>query len=173
MDATSINVSGIVEGADPPKTIGLEYEVTRIVSSTPRHFVILSQKAFGAWFHWVGRSITCLKPEPCARCEVSESKWRCYVHAFEAVSTQKKSVIIELTLPAIALIEIQLASQPLRGTQVKLSKTKGGKHGRFVVEVLPRRITDSTLPDPHDVARTLCKLWSINEKWSVPNTEPE
>jgi hypothetical protein len=173
MDATNIDVSGIVEGAPPPKTVGLEYEVTRIISSTPRQFVVLADKAFGAWFHWKGRSVRCAKPEPCERCLASEAKWRCYVHAIELLGALTKSVIIELTLPAIALVEIQLSNQPLRGTQVKLSKTKGGKHGRFVVEVLPKRISTATLPVAHDVATTMNKLWEINERWDGPSEKTE
>jgi len=82
-----------------------------------------------------------------------------------------KSVIIELTLPAIALVEIQLSHQPLRGAQLRLSKTKGGKHGRFVVEVLPKRISSPTLPAAHDVALTMNKLWEINERWDGPIAE--
>jgi len=169
MDATDIDVSGIVNGAPPPKTVGLDYEVTRIVSSTPRHFVVLADKAFGAWFHWKGRSVKCLKPEPCEKCKASDPKWRCYLHALELIGALTKSVIIELTLPAIALIEIQLANQPLRGSQCRISKTKGGKHGRFVVEVLPKRISPTTLPLAHDVATTLNKLWEINERGDGPS----
>lgn len=171
MDAGEIDVSGIVEGAKPPETVGLEYEVTRIVSSTARHFVVLSEKGFGAWFHWIGRSVPCMKPDACERCKKSLPKWRCYVHALELVNTTKKTVIIELTLPAMALIEIQLAGQPFRGTQVKISKTKGGKHGRFLVEVLPRRVGGQTLPDAHNPADTLAKLWSINERWDGPSVK--
>ena len=171
MDATDIDVSGIVDGAAPPKTVGLQYEVTRIVSCTPRHFVVLAEKGFGAWFHWKGRSVKCLKPEPCERCGESDPKWRCYMHSLELIGALTKSVIIELTLPAVALIEIQLNNQPLRGSQVRLSKTKGGKHGRFVVEVLPKRISGTTLPMAHDVAMTMNKLWEINERWDCPDAK--
>lgn len=168
MDAGQIDVSGIVEGASPPKTVGLELEVIRIVTSTPRHFILLSEKAFGAWFHWIGRSVRCGQPGECERCKKSRAKWRAYIHAFELLATAKKSVILELTLPAVSLIEAQLAMQPLRGTQVKLAKTKGGKHGRFVVEVLPRRVTSQTLPEGATVMLTLDKLWQINEAWDGP-----
>jgi len=171
MDAGNIDVTGIVEGAPPPKTVGLELEVIRIVGCSPRHFVLLSEKAFGAWFHWIGRSVRCARPDECERCKRSKPKWRGYIHAFELLPTAKKNVILELTLPAIALIEMQLAMQPLRGAQVKLAKTKGGKHGRFVVEVLPRRVDSKTLPDAAAPLVTLEWLWKINEAWDGPKPE--
>jgi len=171
MTVGEIDVSGILEGAEPPKTIGLELEVIRIVGCTPRHFVILSEKAFGAWFHWIGRSVKCLKPDDCERCQRSKSKWRGYVHAFEFLAAGKKSVIIELTLPALAMIEMQLAMQPLRGCQVKLAKTRGGKHGRYLVEVLSRRVDGATLPPAANPKETMEWLWKINEGWDRPNTE--
>lgn len=173
MQTGNFDVSGIVEGAQPPKTVGLELEVVRIVTCTPRHFVMLSEKAFGAWFHWVGRSVTCAQPNECARCKKTQAKWRGYVHALELLPSAKKSVIVELTLTALALIDIQLATQPLRGSQVKIWKTKGGKHGRFQVEVLPRRITVNTLPDAAQPFETLNKLWTINEIWDGPKSETE
>lgn len=173
MTPESIDVSGICEGATPPKTVGLDLEVVRIVNTSPRQFVFLSEKAWGAWFHWIGRSVPCSRPAECERCTRSKAKWRGYIHAFEFLAAGKKSVIIELTLPALALIEMQLALQPLRGTQVKLAKTKGGKHGRFLVEVLGRRVDPATLPPAANPQTTLEWLWKINEGWDRPKPEIE
>ena len=67
MDVSNYDVSDMIFGASPPKTIGMEYEVIRITKPTFRQFVILSEKGFGAWYHYMGRSLTCAKPLPCER----------------------------------------------------------------------------------------------------------
>lgn len=173
MNAGNYDVSSILEGSPPPQTVGLELEVVRITGCSPRHFVLLSEKAWGAWFHWVGRSVKCAQPSPCERCKRSKPKWRGYVHAFELMPTAKKNVIIELTLSALALLDMQLAMQPMRGTQCKIGKTKGGKHGRFVLEVLGRRVDVATLPEASKPEETLTWLWEKNETWDGPKQENE
>ena len=165
------DLSGRIEGAKPPTIIGLELEVIRIVESTPRHFLFLSEKAWGGYFHWFGRSLKCDYPSECKRCTTSRKKWRGYIHAIEFLSTAKKEVIIELTQVALVMIDLQLATQPMRGAQFKIAKTKGGKHGRFVIESLPKRISGSTLPDAKNIGSTVESLWKINEAWSGSTPE--
>ena len=67
MDVSNYDVSSLVCGAPPPKVVGMEYEVIRITKSVFRTFVILSEKGFGAWYHYMGRSLVCAKPLPCER----------------------------------------------------------------------------------------------------------
>jgi len=169
MDQSDYSLEGRVDGALPPTTVGLSMEVVRITSTQNRHFVMLSEKPFGAWFHWFGRSVPCTNMDDCERCKSNQKKWRGYIHALELLGPKSKEVIIELTHTAIVMIDVQLCTQPLRGSQIKFCKTKGGKHGRFVIEILPRRIGGTTLPDPKSPESYLRRLWKINEDRDVPD----
>jgi hypothetical protein len=164
MDVSNYDVSDLIFGAPPPKTIGMEYEVIRITKPSFRQFVILSEKGFGAWYHYMGRSLTCAKPLPCERCVRSQAKWRAYIHAIEIEGALRKSVILEITHSAVALLNVAIAGQPLRGSMVKIKKTDGGKHGRFVIEAMSNRFASAQLPDAHDCSKTLRQLWKINEQ---------
>jgi hypothetical protein len=76
----------------------------------------------------------------------------------------RKNVIIEITHTALALLDVAIAGQPMRGSLVKIKKSDGGKHGRFIVEAMANRLPHSTLPDAHDCSKTLKQLWKINEQ---------
>jgi len=171
MDVSTYDVSGLVYGAAPPKTIGMEYEVIRITKPSFRQFVILSEKCFAAWFHYQGRSLICSKPLPCERCIRSQAKWRAYLNALEIEGALRKNVIIEITHSALALLDVAIAGQPLRGSMVKIKKTDGGKHGRFVIEAMANRVASATLPDAHDCSKTLAELWKINERKNGSSAE--
>ena len=171
MERMDYDLTGRIEGAAPPKTVGLALEVVRITTSIPRQFIMLNDKPWGAWWHWFGRSLRCNFPEECQRCARNIKKYRVYYHAIELLPTFKKEVLIELTHMAACMIDIQLATQPLRGSQFKIAKTKGGKHGRFVIEVLPKRISDTTLMPGKSPAKTMSELWDMNESWNGSKAE--
>ena len=46
----------------------------------------------------------------------------------------------------------------LRGSIIKVSRTKGGPRGRYMIEVLERRIADDALPEERDPLQTLRML---------------
>lgn len=72
--------------------------------------------------------------------------------------------MIELTHSATVMIDVALCGQSPRGACVNLRKTKGGKHGRFVVEMLARRVDPATLPNEKDPMVILTKLWEWNQR---------
>jgi len=159
------SLNGSIKGAAPPDRPGLETEVIRIVSQNPRTFYLLSEKPWGAYWHWSGRSLKCTHDDDCERCKnLVPRKWRGYIHAIEMIGTGKQDVIVELTQKAICLLDVQLCMQPYRGAVCTMKKTPGGAKGRFIIEVLPRRIDALTLPDEVDPSIMMNKLWELNEK---------
>jgi hypothetical protein len=166
MESQDYSLEGRISGSLPPKRPGLDIEVIRITSSTARQFVILSDQPWGAYIHWVGKSVRCREPEPCEFCKKGRNKWRGYIHAIELLGASNREVVIEITHVACVMIDIQLCGQPLRGSQLRMAKTKGGKHGRFVLDLVPRRIDEKTLIAPKPPEILLGKLWEINERKS-------
>lgn len=165
MASNSYSLTGRIKGSAPPAQPGIETEVVRITSTVRRHFYLLSPEPWGAYWHWSNGSLECREPEKCERCEVSmPRKWRAYIHALETIGTSQQSVILEITQTATVMIDVQLCTQPYRGAYVVMNKTAGGKHGRFVVEMMPRRIDPITLPIALDPAPIMKKLWALNEK---------
>ena len=167
MDGTnSFGLNSRIRGTAPPKKIGLELEVVRIVSTEIRLYVLLSSAPWGSYFHWGGASMTCTgDTETCDRCKrVVPRKWRGYLHALEQHGTSTREVILELTHSALATLDLSLAMRDYRGSMVQLRKTKGGAKGRFIIEVLERRVTDQTLPPERDPTPVLQKLWALNER---------
>lgn len=164
--ANSFGLNNRIRGAAPPKKIGLELEVVRVVSTEIRLYVLLSPAPWGSFFHWSGGSVPCTgDPEECDRCKrLVPRKWRGYIHALEQHGTSTREVILELTHSALASLDLSLAMRDYRGSMVQLRKTKGGAKGRFLVDVLDRRVTDQTLPPERDPAPILKKLWELNER---------
>jgi hypothetical protein len=162
----AFGLNGRIRGTPPPKKIGLELEVVRIVSTEIRLYVLLSTAPWGSFFHWAGGSIPCTgDPEECERCKkLVPRKWRGYIHALEQHGTSTREVILELTHSALATLDLSLAMREYRGSMVQLRKTKGGAKGRFLIDVLDRRVTDQTLPADRDPAPVLKKLWELNER---------
>lgn len=75
-----------------------------------------------------------------------------------------RDVILEVTDNCVEQILVHAAGRNnLRGMLIKIQKTKGGKHGRFMVGVLPR--DTSVNPDIVEIEPLpiLKKLWDLNE----------
>lgn len=158
-----------IRGAAPPPSLGPAIEVTRILGTVPRMFTIISASPWGAFFHFYGgRSRECYgqdDPTHCDRCAKAWPRnWRAYVHVVEHQGQTSSTAILELTQVALQAIFDQVGNKPtLRGVLIRAAKTKGGKHGRFVIEVLPRaaiQTSDIREIEPEPIVR---KLWKINE----------
>lgn len=158
--------NGRIRGSAPPKRPGIEIEVVRVTETENRFFILLTEKPWCAFFHWLAaRSVTCSDNEDCAKCVKSvPRKWRAYIHALEQSGSGSREVILELTQAALALVEVQLCGQPFRGATVKIKKTKGGAKGRYVIEVMSQRVDRATLMQEKDPQPILVKLWEINER---------
>jgi hypothetical protein len=165
MGTGNYQLTGRYRGVAPPETVGLDCEVVRITSTENRLFYLLSEAPWNCNFHWVGVSVQHQQEGECKYCtRVAPLKFRSYIHALEQCGTLQKSVMVELTHAALVLIDVQLCGQAHRGSIVNLRKSKGGAHGRFVIEMKERRIDPKTLPDEKDPQPVLEKLWALNEK---------
>lgn len=152
-------------GAVPPK-VQPRSEVVRVTTSESQQFVILSTSIFGQYIHWYAkRSHECTKDfKRCNGCERSwPNKWLGYVDAFHI--NEDKRCFIELTRTACELLVRQAPEgRPLRGLNVRISKTKGGAKGRYRIEVLERREDPATMPQERDPLPVLRFLWTCKNQ---------
>lgn len=166
-----------LRGAAPPELTGPAVEISRITSADPRSFTIIARVPWGVYFHWYGgrsRECACQQNETetappeqiCERCKLGwPRKWRAYLHCAEHGAGRSVPVILEITDHACQQLVAQTMNRVhLRGVMMKVRKSKGGKHGRFVLEVMER-----TDPIPDAVPEIepipiLKKLWDLNEE---------
>jgi len=169
MAKENYSLTGRYRGAKLPEVPGIEVEVIRITSTENRIFCLCSTMPWVSWWHWGGKSLRCTDNLECDRCKTGiPRKIRGYIHAIEFLGTAKREVIIELTHTAMVMIDVALCGQPHRGCMVLMKKTKGGKHGRFVIDVKTQRIDAATLPDERDPEPLMLKLWAFNERRDGP-----
>jgi len=107
-----------------------------------------------------GRSQQCSKSRgDCEGCaNGKDEKWTAYLHAicWEA----NAELFLELTDACLKQIfTLSNKRSTLRGSIVKLSKSKGGIRGRYVVDLLDRTIDTDTLPEVRFPDELLKKLW--------------
>jgi hypothetical protein len=152
-----------IKGASPP-TSGPSFEVVRVKTSEVESFTIVCRAVWGQSVHWFGgRSHECTQETGnCARCNTMQPlKWKGYL---QALSWQtRKQVFVEITPNAYEqLVALTEARETLRGTVVKIRKTKGGAKGRYIVDVLERTIPEAELPEERDPLPVLRFLWRAN-----------
>lgn len=152
----------LVRGAAPPAPKSL-LEIKRIKSSEPTTYACLSKSIFGQFVHFHGgRSNECFadKKKVCDGCTRGHPiKWLGYLHVQQA--GMDSTCFIEITNIAWHLLEAQAPKGiSLRGMMFRIRKTKGGAKGRFIIEVLERRLDEVMLPDEKDPYPVLKFLWS-------------
>lgn len=157
-------MAGLVKGAQPPAP-GAKAEVIRVKSTEPQTFVVCSDQVQGVWIHWVGRSKECTmeKSGMCPGCDKGQTrKWKGYLHCIRG--TGPTQVFLEITPDFTRSMAAQLDGKTaLRGLIMRVSKTKGGAKGRYIVDLLERRHNVDTLPAGQDVLPTLLFLWKAGE----------
>lgn len=153
-------MSDLITGVAPPPP-KMKMDVIRITSTEPHQLIVVSRTAFGQPVHWFGRrSHECTAQR--GNCEGCNSNWPCkwqgYIHVM--TPTHNWQGFLEFTATAWAIIESQLKSgENLRGAIIRVGRTKGGAKGRYLVEVLERKIPDADLPQERDPLNTLRMLW--------------
>jgi hypothetical protein len=141
-------------------------EVIRVTTSERQTFTVYSSSFFGQNVHFFGnRSFECTKDKSaCNGCERGwPVKWKGYLHCFDHM--KRREVFVELTSAASEMMEALVdPDKPLRGVVVNISKTKGGRYGRYVVSLLSRDIDADKLPEEKDPYPVLKFLWACKNK---------
>jgi len=158
--SASIEVRGC---APPPKRNHLD--VFKITAVEPITLVSLSRAPWGQTIHWYnGRSHECKgEHRHCFGCKEGwPFRWVAYLHVGWP-STQNQG-FLEITKSAWEMLLVQAhTGQDLRGMLFRMGRTKGGKKGRYVVQVLERRLDDAELFKELDPYPTLLFLWNCKK----------
>jgi len=161
-----------IKGAQPPRP-GPRTEVIRVTGTELQTFTLLSVAILGKEIHWYGgRSHECTKLQrPCEGCKSAwPVKWKGYVHVIPW-RDPKHLAFLELTANAVNRLEMCAPEETSwRGCIVQIAKTKGKAKGRYVIQVLPRKVPDAELPLEEDPYPTLQFLWNCKNKHSTNGT---
>lgn len=137
-------------------------EVVRVKTPVTVTFTVLSESVVAVETHWYGnRSHHCIGADrECPGCTANwPYKWKGYIHAIQWGNPEP--VFLELTEKAVFQLLRFMAGRPsLRGSIVKVGKSKGGSHGRYVIEVLERVLPVDELPASESPLPVLEFLWS-------------
>lgn len=146
----------------PPPT--RELWVHRVTTAETQQFVIISEVPYAQWIHYhSGRSCECYHPKAhCKRCvDGWARKVRVYLHVKEA-GPGGRECFLEITPTASRAIESQIPEATnWRGLQVRMRKSKGGAKGRYIIDVMEKRIDSELLPRPADPLARLRFLWTF------------
>lgn len=157
-----------VNGVPPPPP-RRRLIVHRVLTAEKQMFVCVSKNPWGMQVHWYGRrSHECFAPKAtCQRCiDGWPWKWQAYFHVL--VDAGRTPAFLEVTATCYHLLKAQIPSNTnWRGTVFHLHRTKGGAKGRYIGEVLERRIPDSDLPQELDPIDTLRFLWNVKKHTST------
>jgi len=150
----------LIRGAAPPAPTK-RMDVFRVTSAETTQFTCVSARIFGQMVHWHGRrSHECTKET--GACEGCTSnwpvKWKGYLHVVDPL--RRHEGFLEVTATCWQLLEnLILDKDTLRGLRFRLSKTKGGPKGRYLVSVLEGRELSEILPIERDALPVLRQLW--------------
>lgn len=163
-------MAGRIIGAPAPKP-GPRIEVLRVTTPAWQHFAIVSTAPFGKRIHWFGgRSHECTQKVEdgevrCYGCkEEWPSKWKGYLDVIQ-MPTQKRA-FLEITASAWEMLDALVPDEwSLRGLHIKVAKTKGGRYGRYQIELLASKTPIDLLPRESDPAQILEFLWRCKNRY--------
>lgn len=153
-----------------PRTSGPKVLVHRVLSPTPEDFIIISRVGVGVDFHYYAqRSSECDAPGGEGHCEKCLKnwplKWRAYLHCLKREGQNNVQCFLELTSTAFQSLEFQTEGRKsLRGVRIKVSKTAGGKKGRYIITVLAECQDAPIDMEEADPLPTLRALWAAPGK---------
>jgi len=154
---------------DPPAN-ARKKDVIRVVTTESRPFVCLSHSVWGQHIHWFARrSHECTRDfKTCNGCQRGwPDRFKGYLHV--ADWGLKWDGFLELTQTACGdLITQASPGRTLRGLRFKVSKTKGGPKGRYLVQVIEGYASDESLIQPLDPIDTLRFLWACKNNSGQP-----
>lgn len=151
-----------IDGAPPPSPVR-RVNIVRVTTAESHQFVACCHVPYGQDVHWVrGRTQECTKQRgECKGCLAGWPwKWLGYIHCLTGAG-YREEVFLEVTSTCYHLLEAQLPDRNTwRGIQFTVRKTKGGAKGRYIAEVLERKIESEKLPEKKCPRQTLFLLWN-------------
>ncbi len=136
-------------------------KLVRVLKGPAQTYTILSTCLSGVWTHWDGqRSLPCYKARAkCTGCtRALPKRWKGYLCCW--VVPQRAKFILEITPRAANQL---LAAMPegriMRGFLIRVERTKGGRNGRLIVNLVGEDPNISALPAADDPFQTLNFLW--------------
>lgn len=157
-----------VKGTQPPAP-RMRGILLRVMTSEATQFICLSECAYGQMVHWWGnRSHECKhETGQCDGCKRGwPTRWKGYLHV--ETGSHGPDTFLEITRDCWQLLQSQShEGQNWRGMIFKARRTKGGAKGRYLVEVLERRVAHDDLPQEKDPRELLRFLWSCKRASSV------
>jgi len=160
----------LVRGALPPAP-QKKIWIHRVKVQNWQQFVALGDRLYGIWTHWVcGRTRPCSRDTgKCEHCERSEpARWRGYLHCLE--DDGRTECFLEITANAWESFAGQIRErETVRGTIFRVCRTKGGARGRYVVELLERKLDPDKLPAERTPGELLRYLWGTKTRDTGPS----
>lgn len=155
-----------IAGAPPPRKKP-RLAVIRVKSPEGKNFTLISECVFGQLIHYAGgRSHECsADSKKCNGCERGwPQSWKGYIHA-QDWSNEMEECFVEITANAVEQLFKQLPPRTsLRGFMCSIKKTKGGAKGRYIINVLERRVAPEQLPQAKDPLEVLRFLWACKNQ---------
>jgi hypothetical protein len=153
-------------GAVPPKS-KTRREVVRVTTAERQTFIVYSKAVYGQYIHYLnGRSVECMYDRgECLHCaKPSERRWKGYIDCWRVETSER--VFLEFTRQCFDLIANAFdEGEELRGSRLRIWKTKGGAKGRYLVENLRYQRSDlDALPEGEDPIEILRFLWNCRTK---------
>lgn len=146
---------------DPPK-LDPYGQIYRIKGVTKQRFLVLSERVYGFWGHWIrGHMFSCADPRSeCEHCGVgSEPRWKGYLHC-QSLIDASETRFVELTHGARDSLKMQISpDQSLRGHVIELWRTSTLKEAHLRVQLYPRTVDLSHLPEAIDPTPHVTRLW--------------
>jgi hypothetical protein len=153
-------------GSAPPAS-KTKREIVRVTTAERQTFIVYSSAVYGQWIHYMnGRSVECVSDRgECKHCATpSERRWKGYIDAWRVETSER--VFLEFTRQCFDLIAASLdEGDELRGSRLRIWKTKGGAKGRYLVENLRyQRANTEDLPRGEDPVEILKFLWNCRTR---------
>lgn len=147
--------------AEPPPA-ALSLHLYRLRKGAVFSVVCLSERIYGIVTHWTGtRTEPCIDPpDECPGCKARKPRrWKGYIHCRNAKDGAEG--LIELTAGAARQLQAQRPNTPtLRGTMLRIERSKKASNGRLDVQVLGTYHPIEDLPPAQSPIHTLELLFT-------------
>jgi len=152
---------------DSPPPMGDVIHVTRVGVSARPSAVIVSEKIWGTYTHFDGRTVRCLNKR--GKCELCDRqvprRWVGFIQWFDP--TTGSLCALELTQKAglqVQRLYEQFAT--LRGLRIEAARERATIKSPLVITFLGKYDGDVALPREKPIEPTLDRLWSFGRKAS-------